>query len=86
MASPVEAAEDERPRDRVFDQLMRRFDALRPYRAAIEVLGRELPADAPAALCTGARLLRSMAWVLEAAGIPAGWIGGIIRVKLTAAG
>src|SRR5437879_8172689 len=40
----------ERPRDRVFDLLMRRFDALHPYREAIEVLGRELPTDPVAAL------------------------------------
>src|SRR6478735_6889706 len=43
LAAPVEAEIDERPRDRVFDLLMRRFDALQPYRGAIEVLGRELP-------------------------------------------
>jgi AcrR family transcriptional regulator len=85
LANPVEAAEDERPRDRVFDLLMRRFDALRPYRDALEVLGRELPTDPPAALCTGARLLCSMAWMLEAAGIATGGLRGIVAVKLTAA-
>jgi len=45
-AGPGAADEDERPRDRVFDLLMRRFDALQPYREALEVLGRELPAFA----------------------------------------
>src|SRR5215204_1456651 len=48
LAAPVEAEAGERPRDRVFDLLMRRFDALQPYRGALEVLDRELPAD-PAA-------------------------------------
>ena len=76
---------DERPRDRVFDLLMRRFDALNPYRAAIEVLGRELPADPIAALCAGAGLLRSVGWMLEAAGISTVGLGGIFAVKLTAA-
>jgi AcrR family transcriptional regulator len=85
LASPVEAAEDERPRDRVFDLLMRRFDALRPYRGALEVLGRELPMDPPSALCTGASLVRSVAWMLEAAGIATGGLRGIVAVKLTAA-
>jgi len=76
---------DERPRDRVFDLLMRRFDALNPYRAALEVLGRELPTDPIAALCAGAGLLRSIGWMLEAAGISTVGLGGIFAVKLTAA-
>lgn len=82
---PVEAAADERPRDRVFDLLMRRFDALGPYKDALTVLGRELPADPLAALGAAARLLRSVRWMLEAAGIVTDGIGGIIAVKLTAA-
>ena len=85
LAAPVEAEPDERPRDRVFDLLMRRFDALRPYREALEVLGRELPADPCTAVALGARLLRSMAWTLEAATISTGGLGGIVAVKLTAA-
>jgi AcrR family transcriptional regulator len=85
LATPVEAEIDERPRDRVFDLLMRRFDALRPYRGAIEVLGRELPRDPVAALAAGAGLLRSMAWMLEAAGIAADGLGGMVAAKLTAA-
>ena len=84
LAAPVEPEIDERPRDRVFDLLMRRFDALQPYRGAIEVLGRELPGDPLAALAAGAGLLRSMAWMLEAAGIAADGIGGAVAVKLTA--
>src|SRR5579885_1931469 len=41
--------EAERPRDRVFDLVMRRFDALAPYKPALAVLRRELPLDPPAA-------------------------------------
>jgi AcrR family transcriptional regulator len=85
LADPVEAAADERPRDRVFDLLMRRFDALRPYRGALEVLSRELPTDPPSALCAGAGLLRSMAWMIEAAGTATTGLRGIVAVKLTAA-
>ena len=85
LAVPPDSEPDERPRDRVFDLLMRRFDALSPYRAAIEVLGRELPMDPLAALAAGAGLLRSMRWMLEAAGIPGEGLGGIVAVKLTAA-
>ena len=42
LASPVEVAPDERPRDRIFDLLMRRFDALQPYKRALVKLRREL--------------------------------------------
>ena len=85
LAVPLEASEDERPRDRVFDLLMRRFDALQSHRAALDVLGRELPAEPLTALGAGARVLCSMAWMLEAAGISTGGLRGIVVVKLTAA-
>jgi AcrR family transcriptional regulator len=85
LAAPLDSEPDERPRDRVFDLLMRRFDALTPYRAALEVLGRELPTDPLAALAAVAGLLRSMRWMLEAAGIPGEGLGGVLAVKLTAA-
>jgi AcrR family transcriptional regulator len=85
LAAPVEAEADERPRDRVFDLLMRRFDALGPHKDALVVLRRELPTDPCAALASGAGLLRSMRWTLEAAGIATGGMGGVIAVNLTAA-
>ena len=80
------AEEGEQPRDRVFDLLMRRFDALRPYKPALEVLRRELPADPPAMLAAGAALLRSMRWMLEAAGIETGGVARRIRGKLNCCG
>jgi len=85
LAAPLDSEPDERPRDRVFDLLMRRFDALTPYRDALEALGRELPTDPLAALAAGAGLLRSMRWMLEAAGISGEGLGGALAVKLTAA-
>jgi AcrR family transcriptional regulator len=85
LAMPLDTAPDERPRDRVFDLLMRRFDALTPYRAALERLSRELPMDPVAAFAAGAALLRSMRWMLEAAGISGEGLAGAVAVKLTAA-
>lgn len=85
LSAPLDIAPDERPRDRVFDLLMRRFDALTPHRAALAVLGRELPADPVAALAFGAGLLRSMSWMLEAAGVATSGLRGAVAVKLTAA-
>ncbi len=85
LAEPPAAEEDERPRDRLFDLLMRRFDALRPYRSAIEVLRRELAGDPASALAAAAALARSMRWMLETADIPTtGWRGAV-SVKLAGA-
>ena len=55
------------PRDRIFDVLMRRIDAMQPHRAGILRLLEELRTDPPLALCLLAGLPRSMAWLLEAA-------------------
>jgi AcrR family transcriptional regulator len=85
LATPVEGEAGERPRDRVFDLLMRRFDALQPYRGALTSLRRDLPFDPPSALAAGAAQLCSMRLMLEAAGISTQGIGGLIAVKLVAA-
>lgn len=85
LAAPLDTEVGEKPRDRVFDLLMRRFDALQPHRAALEVLRRDLPSDPLTAFALGAALLCSMRLMLEAAGIAAHGIGGAIAVKLTAA-
>jgi AcrR family transcriptional regulator len=85
LAEPPVAEAEERPRDRVFDLLMRRFDALRPYRAALDVLRRELPRDPASALAATAALARSMRWMLEAADISTAGLRGAVSIKLTAA-
>lgn len=63
------AGEGETPRDRLFDMLMRRFEALRPHKSAVEAILRDSGADPIGLLCGMPRLLRSMAWTLEAAEI-----------------
>jgi AcrR family transcriptional regulator len=85
LAEPLDMEAGERPRDRLFDLLMRRFDALQPHRAALEVLRRDIRADPLTSLALGGALLRSMRLMLEAAGIARYGIGGVIAVKLTAA-
>jgi AcrR family transcriptional regulator len=85
IADPPPAEEGEHPRDRLFDLMMRRFDALRPYKPALEVLRRELPSDPPAMLVAAAALLRSVRWMHEAAEIETGGIRGAIAIKLTTA-
>src|SRR5438270_6886284 len=85
LADPPTAEPDERARDRLFDLMMRRFDALQPHKPALDVLRRELPGDPVTVLCAGTSLLRSMRWMLEAAEIPTGGMRGAIAVKLAAA-
>jgi AcrR family transcriptional regulator len=85
LASPPAPEEGERPRDRLFDLLMRRFDALKPHKPALEALRRDLRGDPLAALCLGTALLRSMAWMLAAADIATDGVRGALAVKLTAA-
>lgn len=85
LSAPVQVEADERPRDRIFDLLMRRFDALQPYREALGVLRRELPFDPLSALAAGAALLCSMRLTLAAASISCDGVGGMIAVKLVAA-
>jgi AcrR family transcriptional regulator len=82
---PPAAEPDERPRDRLFDLLMRRFDALQPYKPALDVLRRELPRDPATAVCATARLLRSMRWMLETVDIPTGGLRGTAATKLATA-
>jgi AcrR family transcriptional regulator len=71
---------DEPARDRLFDILMQRFDALDPYKAGIKRLARDLRRDPGSALAGAPQLGRSMAWMLEAAGLSASGLRGCLRV------
>ena len=85
LAAPLDIEDGEKPRDRVFDLLMRRFDALQPHRDALEALRRDLPTDPCTALALGSALIGSMRLTLEAAGLASRGLNGAIAVKLTAA-
>ena len=70
------------PRDRLFDVLMRRFDALKPYREGLAAIAREGGGGGVIeAVCGVQRMLRSLAWMLEAAGIGSGGWAGAARAK-----
>lgn len=68
-------------RDRLFDVLMRRFDAMKPHRAGLKAIARDLGTDPPTALCSAPAFLRSMAWMLEAAGLSSAGIRGRLHVR-----
>jgi hypothetical protein len=68
-------------RDRLFDIVMRRFDALQLHRAGIRAVLRDLPAHPGLALGLGLATQASMAWMLEAAGIAATGLRGLLRTQ-----
>jgi AcrR family transcriptional regulator len=61
----------EAPRERLFDVLFSRFEALGPYKQAIRNLGHGVRRDPLLGLELNALTTGSMAWMLSAAGIPA---------------
>jgi ubiquinone biosynthesis protein COQ9 len=65
--------------------LMRRVDALQPHRAGILRLVEDLKRDPLLALPLLAGMPRSMAWMLEAAGLGAGGLAGLLRAQGLAA-
>ena len=67
--------------DRLFDALMRRFDALRPYRVALGNIVCAAAGDPASVLCGLCRLKRSMAGMLEAARLSTTGLRGALRVK-----
>lgn len=80
-AALAEQSTEATERERLFDLLMRRFDAMQPHRDGILALMRALPFDPGTAALLYAANLRSMGWMLEAAGIPSSGLQGTLRAK-----
>jgi AcrR family transcriptional regulator len=78
-------AESSSARDRLFDVLMQRFDALESYKEAVRRLLAAAWRDPLVGFCAGGSLLRSMGLMLEAAGVPSDGIRGAIKSKGLAA-
>ncbi len=76
---PVDDAEDGL-RDRLFEVLMRRFDALRPYRAGLRMVLRDLRRASLDTALAGPALLRSMAWMAGLAGMSTDGVVGRLRL------
>ncbi len=68
-------------RDRLFDVIMRRFDAMAPDKEALRSISGGLAADPLTAVCMVSRWKRSLAWMLEAAAIETGGPRGRMRVR-----
>lgn len=70
---------EETARDRLFDAMMRRYDALKPHREALRAIRRAGTRDPLLALAMGPSLRRSMAAMLEAAAVPSEGLSGALR-------
>jgi AcrR family transcriptional regulator len=77
-SKPASDGGGESPRDRLFDVLMRRFDALEPMKPALRAMIAPR-ADPVAALVVLAALPQSMGWMMEAAGLSPGGLGGRLQ-------
>lgn len=70
---------EETVRDRLFDVLMRRYDALRPHRVALAAIRGATLRDPLLALAIGPSVRRSMAAMLEAARVSSDGLPGAVR-------
>jgi AcrR family transcriptional regulator len=85
LADFVPEADSSSVRDRLFDVLMQRFDALEVHKEAIRRIMGAACRDPLVGLAAGGSLFRSMGLMLEAAGVPGNGIRGAIRAKALAA-
>lgn len=72
---------DETTRERLFDVLMRRLEALAPYKEAVRSVMLSARRNPGLALALNAMSVRSQRWMLEAAGINASGPRGAIRAQ-----
>ncbi len=68
-------------RDRLFDLLMHRIDALQAHRTGVLALLHALPGEPPIALLLALATRHSMRWMLQAAGLSTRGLRGEMRVK-----
>ena len=71
--------EEESPRERLFDVLMRRIELLGAHKEAVRSLLRSARRDPSLALALNAMAMRSQQWMLTAAGIGASGLKGMVR-------
>jgi AcrR family transcriptional regulator len=71
----------EPPRERLFDVLMRRLEALAPHKAAVRSLLRSVRRNPGLAVALNRLAVRSHQWMLTAAGIKASGPRGMLRAQ-----
>jgi len=73
--------EEEPPRERLFDVLMRRLEVLSPHREAVRSLLRSATRNPPLAVALNGLAVRSQQWMLTAAGVNASGPRGMMRAQ-----
>jgi AcrR family transcriptional regulator len=76
--------EDAPARERLFDVLMRRIEALAPYKDAIRSLLNSARRNPGLAMALNGMAMRSQRWMLTAAGIDTNGPRGLLRIQGTA--
>jgi AcrR family transcriptional regulator len=77
--TPRQVDPEETARDRLFDVMMRRYDALQPHRAALRAIRRAARRDPVLGLALGPAVRRSMVAMLEAASLSSEGLSGAVR-------
>lgn len=80
MEALPEFDEDVPVRERLFDILMERFDALNAYRGGVVSVISSFKCDPKQAVISLPHLCKSMSWMLEAAGVNTSGVAGAARV------
>ncbi len=73
--------EDDPARDRLFDVIMNRFDAMADDRDALRVISQDVRYRPFELLALRDSMLQSLRWILEAAGLDAGGARGAVRQR-----
>ncbi len=81
LAADLSDMAEEPPRERLFDVLMRRLEAMAPHREAVRSLLRSAMRNPPLALALNRFAVRSQQWMLAAAGINASGPRGVVRAQ-----
>ncbi|MEM8812364.1 MAG: TetR/AcrR family transcriptional regulator [Pseudomonadota bacterium] len=72
---------EEKIRDRFFEVLMQRFDALAPYKAGLRALARQARRDPLLGLALARSVFRSQGWMVMATGLGADGLDGAARTQ-----
>jgi len=81
LAEDFSDMEEEPPRERLFDVLMRRLEKLAPHRNAMRSLLRSARGNPPLTLALNGLAVRSQKWMLAAAGIGGSGPRGAVRAQ-----
>ena len=81
LSAPMDDLANASPRDRLFDVLMRRFDAMAPYRDGLREVFAWLKRDPLAAVAMNQVAINSLRFMLEAAGLDSEGPAGAIKLQ-----